>query len=133
MSPVHHSHASNGKDRDNWLKRNKEASKEEQVYQVDILISRLKYHIFISSIHLRLVDEQSSLRTTVIKPFEKPIHGVQGIKDNDDWSYEGIGETQHEDIACQPIFRVNFLLNESVDDDGNQDGVDHLGNDSLNC
>lgn len=56
---------------------------------------------------------------------------VVGIEYFKDWTDEGVGDAKQEDVICKPIGGINVILDESIGNDGDEDGIDHLGNHTL--
>lgn len=133
LSPVHHAHAGNSKEGDDGLQGYKEAGKQEQIDKVYIFIARLKEKILIGSIKFGLVGRQPANSTPLHGPLGKTIHQEEWINNLQERSREGVSNPQHENIAGQSVLRVDFVLDESVDNDGDEDGVDELGANGFDC
>ena len=132
LTPVHHPHTCDGKHRNDRLKRDEEADKQEQVDQIHIFEARLEDQILIGCVEFWLVDQKPLVGTPCIQPLLKPIHYVEGVEDEDNRGDEGISESQHEYITGKSVLRVDFIFDKLVDQDRNEDGVDHLRYNGFN-
>jgi hypothetical protein len=70
LCPVHGKEPHNSKDRDDGLQGYKEASKEKEVDNIDVLITHLKLHVLRASIQLILIKPKFVIGFHVV-PFQK--------------------------------------------------------------
>ena len=56
---------------------------------------------------------------------------MEGIEDDHNRGHQGNRKGHHEGVVCQSRGLIDVLFDVSGDDDRDEDGVDHLGQDSF--
>lgn len=125
LNPVDQHQPNHRKKRKNRLKRHEETGENEQISDVNILISNLELNLLVDLIDLILMR----IHLIVRHQFPLGIEEEEYERRVDKFSQrvdQRSSYPQNEHILNQPILVVNVVLDEVVGNNRNENGVDQL-------